>query len=516
MDGDANTQSDFHELRRHLDDWSDDLELLRQNRLLEESAFIRFANDCGIPASGVVTGDPSEFDKRGWLPHDGVQQDGRPLFHPFRIYPLHRILEACRLNISASSSLDREALPGFVARVAEQLMPSVEHIGAKAQEWNRIAELAILLDPLYWPAITGKQTRSVLVSDTDYDARLERYREKALELVRNLDREEWRKLHEELRVRAAMTDDNEALYLLLRLSKWERREKLKGHIAAGLWIRHIAETLRRAFEETTEERWPEEDEAFGMWFPRGRTVAYGSQRPLDDALAGSRLAFYFGLFTGSVVRWYVEGDTEYHAVLAVMPEPAKAGVELVNLRGNIKSERDNIAFKLSDGLAEDRALRRFSMISFDVDVSANVKAIRKHVKQGNIIGYIAAHSPDFEFANFTLPELIEIAAGVDVAHGFSGDAIRRGDWTGVTCARSFEKQYIELSERHPAGLKGDFWGRALAEYALEHPLRSDDSTERPFWGEIRAALQGRIANYDYQKDHYRFDPQTFLAVELPR
>jgi hypothetical protein len=317
-----------------------------------------------------------------------------------------------------------------------------------------------------------------------------------------------------LRIHAALVDDNGALYLLLRLSKWERREKLKGRTAGALWIRHIAETVRRAFEETRKEQWPEEDQAFGIWSSGGRTVAYGSERPLDDALESRpRLAFYFGLFTGSVVRWYVEGDTEYYAILSVLTEPPKAGIELVNLRGNIASARDNIALKLSDGLAKDRSLCRFSMISFDMDVSANVKAIRKHVKQGDIVGYIAAHRPDFEFANFALDELIEIAARIDTAHGISGDVVHRGNWTGVTCARGFEKRYLELSARRPTSLKGAEWGRAIVTYAIEHPRRSDDQSERPFWREIRAALQGRIAHYDYQKEHFQFAPDTFAVVD---
>ena len=107
----------------------------------------------------------------------------------------------------------------------------------------------------------------------------------------------------------------------------------------------------------------------------GREV-FGSERPLDDALQSKPyLAWEYGLFTGSVVRWYVEGETEYYAILSILPEPSKVGLELVNLRGNIASGRDNAALKLQDWLIEDKALRRFSMISFDFDVAANVESL---------------------------------------------------------------------------------------------------------------------------------------------
>jgi hypothetical protein len=39
--------------------------------------------------------------------------------------------------------------------------------------------------------------------------------------------------------------------------------------------------------------------------------------------------------------------------------------------------------------------------------------------------------------------------------------------------------------------------------------------ERAFWGKIRAALKARIANYDFQRKHVGFNPNTFDHVDLP-
>ncbi len=243
---------------------------------------------------------------------------------------------------------------------------------------------------------------------------------------------------------------------------------------------------------------------------------FGTERPLDDELRSKPyLAWEYGLFTGSVVRWYVEGDTELYAILEVLPEPSKIGIELVNLRGGFESGQSNVALKLRDLLKEDRALRRFSIISFDLDVKANVKAIRRQVEQQNIVGFIAPHRPDFEFANFTIRELVEVAARIDEAKGVSGDAVRNADWAGVNDGKAFEAKYMAVSARRPRGLKGDEWGRALAASAVEHPNRSDDGSDRPLWREIRAALRGRIAHYDSQKEQIGFDPDTFEQVDLP-
>jgi hypothetical protein len=59
---DNNPVPDF---RRYFEEWAQDLEVLRQNRLLDERAFTTFARDRGIAISGAVTGDPGNLHKRG-------------------------------------------------------------------------------------------------------------------------------------------------------------------------------------------------------------------------------------------------------------------------------------------------------------------------------------------------------------------------------------------------------------------------------------------------------------------
>lgn len=495
-----------------LTEWSQDLESLRQNRLMNKRDFVSFASDRGVD---VWSGDPDNLHKLDCLKSDGRDYDGEPTFHPFRMFPLHQVLKACKLGLVTSASLQRDSFLKL-AELAIKSLPTIEQIADAARERNRITDLAILLEPIYWPRISEKITFNGILRESDFEFCHDQYRQRVLELVRSLELNYWRQVHESLRVEAARIDNNSELYLLLRLMTWQKREKMKGSISCALWIRHIAEVIRRAFEEAyPDEKWPEEDEAFGTWHPGGRVTVYGAERPLDDELKSKPyLAWGHGLFTGSAVRWYVEGVTEYSAILHVLPEPSKVGIELVNLRGNIESGRDNAALKLRDWLVEDKALRRFSMISFDFDVAANVKAIKRQVEQNNIVGFITASRPDFEFENFTVQELAEIAALIDESKGYSGDAVRNADWTGVVSGRAFESKYKDLSERKPPGLKGEEWGKALASYMLDHPNRADDGRERPFWREIQAALQGRIAHYDFQKENFGFNPDTFEPIDL--
>jgi hypothetical protein len=227
------------------------------------------------------------------------------------------------------------------------------------------------------------------------------------------------------------------------------------------------------------------------------------------------LAFEFALNTVSVVRWYLEGETEYYATRAVLPQAAAGGIELHNVRGDLGRERGNAARKLVDELRQDREVHRFSFISFDTDVEANLRVIRRQVEEGSIIGYVNANTPDFEFANFTVDELVEVAARLDEAQGTSGDALRHGDWTGILNARDFEHRYCTLSSRRPRGLKGAVWGAALGEFAAEVPHLGGAGRLRPFLEAVDQALRARRVRYEHQRDHLQINPESFQTERRP-
>jgi hypothetical protein len=200
--------------------------------------------------------------------------------------------------------------------------------------------------------------------------------------------------------------------------------------------------------------------------------------------------------------------------LETLGDPALYGVELVNLAGRIEKDKDNIALNMKEWLQEDNRLKRFSMISFDADVRQNVKTIE--ALSNLVVGSILPHKPDFEFANFTLQELIHVAAELDRAEGFDSDVLQDADWTGIDTGKAFEKRYLAISNRGRA-LKGEKWGRALARYAEEKPNRSD-GVERPFTASLRHAVLAQTSNYDHHKDSFMIDPKTFRTGprESPR
>jgi hypothetical protein len=417
------TESQIQAVRTFKADKINTIEQLQQNLLLSEPELVYHG---GRKAIAIPEGQPIAFVRQRWLESDGVDDDGKPLFHPFRLYVLHRIL-----NSRIVSGAD------FGEAFNEEI------IRTKSPRWNAIVDLAVSLEPIYWPEIIG--SFSFNGDEGKYRTELNAYKSAALEFVRRLDQEEWSNIHRSIRLEVAGQDNNPELYILLRLSTWDSRSKLTGRIAGSLWFRHMAEVVRRGFEEARSVQWPEEDQAIGKWLQGGRERAFGSERPLDDEFRSKpHIAYRFGLFTGSTVRWYVEGDTEYHAIDELLPDSHKVGIELVNLKGTIATGKNNTALKLSEMLAQDRLLRRFSIISIDFDVKENVKALSQLACGDQIVGSVGVNRPDFEFANFTLSELLEIAERFAESHGLHATGLTTVEWSHITSGRQFEEQYAKV------------------------------------------------------------------------
>ncbi|RYY80918.1 MAG: hypothetical protein EOO69_00440 [Moraxellaceae bacterium] len=490
--------------KEYLEKWS----CIQQNPLMSETKIIRFARDRGILVSGSITGDPSNFLERDWLSSDELPANKRTLFHPFRIYSLHIIVSMCDLHISPSSSLNRDSYKNYLIKVSE-FLPSLEFITEKVRVANEITNLAILLEPIYWPIITSRTRYSSPMTYDEHKLKVELYKEKILVFVKNLDPNIWCEHHKNLRITAAKLDGNTDLYLLLRSAPWEKRKQITGQIGGALWFRHIAEVIRRAFTDVHNVTWLEEDQAVGQWHIGTRERIYGTERPIDNILISRpHLAFEFGLYTGSTIRWYLEGETEYYAALFALPKAALGGIEVINLKGAVGNEKANIALRLTDGLAQDKELRRFSFISFDNDVPANTKAIRKQIEAGNVVGYINCNQPDFEFGNFTLEELVEIAARIDEEQGADTEKLRTGNQDKIDTGKKFEAYYCQYSNIGKA-LKGEKWGRALANYALDYPLREDNNCKRPFIETLDWVLSSRKVRYEYQRDNFYIDLHDF-------
>lgn len=516
---------------------------LQQLRLLNERDFIQFLRDLGQPVCGAVTGDPTAFHQRGLLHQDDfgeVPSGGKePLFHPFRFLVTHELYKAMNLSCCLSFGLEPDKYKDTITtrfdRVAQHIQDDA--FQAHLTHFNALVKLCIQLEAAHWPDISGQVHYDSTQLHREYEMAMRRqggggpksfsdleigpivaeqretYKAKIAELLRQIGLETLKGFNERLRQDGYRVDPNDSLYLLLRAMPWEQRFKLKGTLAGAMWIRHMAELIRLGVRDAFNEELPEEDQAFGMWYAGGRERFYGFERPIDNLYRARRyISAHFGLPRGGVLRWYVEGETEWYFIKALLEDPSLFGIELVNLRGVLSQDRDNIALKLGEWVDQDFAAERFSVLSFDADVPSNKKLVKRLVDDDRIVGGINSNSPDFEFANFTIGELVEIAARLDESEGGSGQAVRQGDWSKVHGARQFEERYLQLSSQKPRSLKGEAWAKALAAYANDYPKHAQTGQERPILEAIGNAVWAERASWRYQREKYQFNPDTFSLV----
>ncbi len=377
---------------------------------------------------------------------------------------------------------------------------------------DRMVDLAVLLEPVSWPRLVGHIMKPAFRED-QFDYEMQTHCEMMTSMFSKLDVTHWKSYYERLCLLASESDDNIKLYVLLRLSSWSQRERLKGRLGGALWIRHIAEVIRRGFERFRGVQWHEEDNALGMWYESGRKITYGSPRPFDDPLrAQPYVAHEFGLLRGSAVRWYLEGDSEYAAVAELVPDRDRYGIELVNLRGEIAGDRSNAALKLRSLLKEDKRLKRFSMISFDGDVPNNIKIIRRLIEEDLVVGTVNCHSPDFEFANFSIEELQAAAARIADSQCEKGDDVLKANWSHIRKAKDLADAYSELTH---GTLKGAAWGTELARLANSAPHKPGTNELRLIVQQVATAEQMRLYHYDMMLNLRMIDARSFSSIERP-
>jgi hypothetical protein len=204
-----------------------------------------------------------------------------------------------RTQNSRRAALDPSGYLGLAKRLLGEI-PGDEGFRKLGSEWNRVVDFAVLLEPVYWPHIVNARKSPSHLSEPDVWRAYETFRTEALEFTKTLDPMLWKRVHECLLIDAARLDQNSSLHILLRAAKWERRQNLKGTLSGALWLRHMAEVIRRAFEDSFQQDWPEEYEGAGHWGLRSKERIFSAERPLEDVMRTKPfVTSYFGLFTGS-------------------------------------------------------------------------------------------------------------------------------------------------------------------------------------------------------------------------
>ncbi len=442
-------------------------------------------------------------------------------FHPFRYYVLYEIDQTLKLDFHPKQQLLNPA--GYQTLLERWQSHFQEWTASSAfqrqlQYWENITELAIATEPCAYTKLFSTIRRPVQITEETQQAAIRSHWEELQTHYKCIGKDTIEPARQELCIQAEMLDPNKTIHTILRLTSGERRiDDVKGRLGGSLVLLAMAEMIRRAEEEAFDVQLPEEDEmGFGIVYRDARRELYGSERLLDgNHTVADEFLRQQGLDYGVRVRWYVAGDTEYHAIESFVEHfPA---IQLINLRGRVV-ERGDKGVSFRDSLRADIAAGIFSWVSVDGDRGDYVRAVRKAAEVDEICGMFYVAKQDFEFANFTPTEREEILWEIALEYGAtpSSQAILH---CAIQDAKSTEELLKaarrELPELAEVG-KGAEWGKRLMKYALDHaemPLGYPTQQHpRPVLDAVQWAIQAAHVNYRYNREKYRTDPATGKIV----
>lgn len=427
-------------------------------------------------------------------------------FHPFRFFVLYMYDRICRsypapsfLSLSVHRTLLRKSFE------AAQRNSGSGRVVSSFAKVNAIAGLAIASEPWAYPRLFNRW--SIRFDHDDYLKALDDHWDKLRSIYEVsgespiLDGWNW------LCNAAVGLEPNVRLHEKLRLARSEVREKqLKGPLAGAMFLKTMAETLRRTAEATFETRWPEEGEHWegGDY----KDHAYGARRIFDgDRNASNEVLKTYWRGIGLQATWYVEGSTELGALKEFFG-PNPVGISFVNLQGRLDT-------RLPELLKNDRVNGIYSIISVDGDRRDNLKLLQLAAKADKFFGLCHISVPDFEFANFSLVELQEILWQIATenkappeSHALLIESTK--DATGKTQLLKGAQRLKHLRQLPT----NEAWGRRLIDFARKNP-RKDEEAERPI---IRALHDGRRAAYGLYSHRHdmrerRVDPVTLDLVD---
>jgi hypothetical protein len=411
------------------------------------------------------------------------------LFHPFRLYVLYHVNRV--FGTLSPTSTQYLLNPEGILKVSKYKIDSLNRSTAEEkfaelfENWNRMAELAIVLEPTAYSAVFHVLRSRYPYTPETLDAKLQERREKIRSLFSDFSVEDINKIRSKFCQAAELLDNNKMVHVLLRLMSQHERLKLRSALGGSMQFLCMAEIIRRAAEDALYQSLPEEDElGFGQWMPGARKTIYGSERILDSPWETRRdFLTSMGLDYGVKVRCYVEGDTEYGAFSSAVGDAG--GTEFINLRGQVV-EKKGKGLSFAASLKNDQKSHIFSVVVMDQDREDHIRALNKAKDKGIFFGESFISSPDFEFANFTIDEMIDVLIELE------GDNIQipaKDEIFSILEQAQSGKQVFGFLKKN--GLfqkvgKGEVWGKALMKYALQHQEFPQGHKKA---GEIRPAIE---------------------------
>lgn len=449
-------------------------------------------------------------------------EDLELLFHPFRLYVLYHVERVFSSHATPTQFLLH---PDGILNIGRNQISNLHSWTSSAacaecfERWNTTAELAILLEPIAYEEVFNTIRWRLPDTQQSLQAKTAGYRNQVNKLLSDIAIDEVNDVRQHLCQDASLLDKNKLLHVLLRLMSQHERLKLRDSLGACMLFLCMAEVIRRAFESASGRELPEEDElGFGQWMEGARKSIYGTERIFDSTRETRRdLLTSMGLDVAVKARCYVEGSTEIGALVSAVGDTG--GTEFINLRGQV-IERRGKGLSFLDSLKNDRKAHVFSVVLLDEDRGDYIRVLKKAAKDEVFFGRFFIASPDFEFSNFEVKELVNVLLQIASQMREQVPSIEEilPTVSGTKSAKEFfgalkRNGFDDLSELG----KNEEWGQALMIYALQNPNRFQDgqssNSERQVVDIARLLIRARRSGYLRSLERYRVDPETGQLIE---
>lgn len=431
-------------------------------------------------------------------------------FHPYRYYVLYHIERVFSLKITPIQFLLNPE--GFIKISDIEIIhlnrfSSGDQICDLFDQWNRISETSIILEPYSFESIHNSVRYNFSDTLESMEKKLDDYRIYINNVIKPDDRQILEEHRKKLCCSAGDLDSNKSLHVLLRLTSWHKRNKIKDAIGGSILFLTMAETIRRPLEAALNIKLPEEDEmGYGQWFDGARKALYGTERVLNAPKYEIKdFLMEAGLDFGVKVRCYLEGETEFGAINYALG--TIGSIQLINLKGQFV-ERGGKGLAFRDSLENDLKAKIFSFVILDADRDDFVRVVQKAASDDVLSGGFFLSSPDIEFANFSLDDLADIVCKLSTKQNVEipdKEIIRKA----TIVAKNGEEFFNALKRIgvNKSVTKGESWGAALMEHASENKLDCQI---------VKAAkliLHASTIKFQYSRDRFRVDPDTGEPVE---
>lgn len=498
---------------------------------MSEHDFDSFLQDRGFNVG--ITGIRSFVDSGLIETLDAATGD----FHPFQIWPISRVFRALEVQLDTGIS-HHGVNPGGLKKYVDlnwphraQTLTDFPQSNTCLEFNHKLLPLLLWLESHFLPLVRGPRIGVVTVANSDlctwrgwtkHSQLGDLLKEHSISIEHLSD---WR---DKTLFNAFRSDPSPDLYLLLRSMPFGQRDKFRGRLRLAYDLYELTEITRLFLEKVSDKPVKKEWDPTGppdtLWVERvyGEQPKFGSPKFLRSVVRS------YGLDPAYRVRWLVEGQTEKGFIVRYaegLGANIREFVTIRNFRGD-GAFRKQIA-AIDEDLEAAKEEQCFVTLTFD---ESNCARIRKRTRnrlhgliEGGLVNFrFVLNRPDFELANFTVDQLIEVAVNwaldlhkpirMDIK-SLAGKVTNRIEKKGETFDKALNSVLILNDELYTLS-KGTEWGERLSDY-LSDKRESDakagvysESCLPKIERQILFVLKNSDPAIDYRLSVKHLDPTT--------